>query len=743
MTQHKILSRTICALLTGILLMPSLSACKNSDSPADTSGTGTGENTVGTTASSVLTEKPHPTLSFPSLPDTLDTRNLSWPQGQIFPTFPAGSGELDVITDSNLTVDEQITFTCLQGLVNANETRLALYIDNVEPWADIYGYKANKVTTPNGRYELIKKYASEISGVVLYSAEQVKSCPDIVNLAATAANIRGAIPLSSSLYNRWKGKGIELPVVEDLTGLTLSTRLDVYQYLYDHYWQACTKRILIVQDARYHQLHDLASATGAAIVYLSCKTEDRKELALFKNFCRDMTAGESIVMGWNGQEKELMTTLATYGLSCVPADFFSAPSVFAQDVDVQINPVPDMPELDNKIYIAFYFSDGDNIQYTMNAMKEYWDNSAKYRGQVPVNWTISPALCEVAPGMMNYYYNSATSADCFVCGPSGLGYTVPVNTYGATLGNTFKNNEFFAAYARMTNRYLAKSGLRTVTVWDNLDDSHRQLYSDLGSYLYGLTVQHFTIGDLDIGYTGVTNNLLIQQMTPAYFAKNAEGTTKLSDMGEIDKAVKYLKYDGSAPIFISCQVSVWAFHNVREVVEYEKYLSDKYAEIYGKDVVEFVRADHYFNLYYQANGLPYDLTLRSDLSVSDGSEESDSAALVADGTQSTVWEAAGAGEQSLLFDLAGSYSVSELSVFFAESAGGKYGKDDNVKSLRAEISADGQSWTVLTELTDNTEAWVNLRFDPAVGRYLRITVTDPGQSGIARIADVNILGVAA
>lgn len=726
--------RVISLLLTGAFFLSTLSACKNSKTPDDAQGTD------GTTAVSAQTTQTPDTTAPVQAPDPI-VNNLSWPEGQIFPTFPAGSGNLDVITDTNLNDSERIAYTCLQGIVNANETRMALYVDNVATWAGIYGYKANRAATTAARDKIVKKYASEIKGVVLYSTAQTRKCADFVNLATTVANVRQAIPVTEQIYNHWKEQGIDLPVAEDLTGLTLTKPLDVYQYLYDNYWEYCTKRILFVQSPDYHQMRDYASATGAAMVYLSCKSEDRKELALFKKFLADLTPGESILMGWNGQEKELMTTAAAYGLSCVPADFFSAPSVFAQNMDVQVNPVPDMPRLENKIYIAFYFSDGDNIQYNMNAMKEYWDNASKYRGQVPVNWTISPALAEIAPGMMNYYYNSATAAECFVCGPSGLGYTVPVNTFGATVGNAFKNDEYFAAYVRMTNGYLAKSGLRMVTIWDNLSDSQRKIYSDLGSYLYGLSVQHFTIGDLDIGYTGVTNNMLIQQMTPAYFAKNDEGTTTLTELGEIDKAVKYLKYDGTAPVFISCQVSVWAFHDMKEVIEWEQYLSDKYAEIYGEDVVEFVRADHYYNLYYQANGLPYDLTLRSDLTVS-ASSASDSAALVADGTQNTVWEADGSGEQDLLFDLAGSYSVSELSVFFAESAGGKYTKDDNVKALRAEISADGKSWTTLTELSDNTDAWVNLRFDPAGGRYLRITVTDPGKSGIARIADVNIKGVA-
>ena len=45
-------------------------------------------------------------------------------------------------------------------------------------------------------------------------------------------------------------------------------------------------------------------------------------------------------------------------------------------------------------------------------------------------------------------------------------------------------------------------------------------------------------------------------------------------------------------------------------------------------------------------------------------------------------------------------------------------------------------------LLDNAEDWLCLPFEEAEGRYVRLTVTDTGASGIARIADVNINGMA-
>lgn len=734
--KHPVL-RLTAALLAGLLSLSLLLACNNA---SEDDGTSTSSTT--TTKEVIRPAFTTTTIAYPTTPNTPTPSQLSWDAEQVFPTFPKGTGQLDVIDGGNLTDAERHALVCMSGLVNARGTRMAVYIDKVEQWAKVYGYTATKALTVGDRDAIVKKYASEISGVVLYSSKQEKACEDIVNLATTVANIKGAIPITDSLYRAWYKRGIELPIVEDLTDLEFTKRVDVYQHLYDNYWKDCSRRLLFVQNPTFHQMRDLAAASGAAVIHMSCSNQDRQELALMKKFFGDLTPGESMLMGWNGQERELMTIAAKYGLACVPCDFFNAPSIFSQDVDVKINAVPDMPQLENKIYIAFYFSDGDNIQYDMNAMKEYWDSARFYRGKIPINWTISPALLDVAPGMMNYYYESATEMECFVCGPSGLGYTIPMNTFGPNTGNNFTNDEHFSAFVNMTDRYLARTGLRAVTIWDNLSKSQREIYSSESDYLYGITVQHFTNGSLNAGFTGVTNDMLIQQLTPGYFAKNEAGTTPLTDMtGDITNAVKYLKYDGTAPVFVSCQVSVWAFHNMNEVIQFEKHLSDLYAKTYGEDVVEFVRADHYFNLYNQAKGMPYDLTLRSDVTVS-ASSNAEGAALVVDGTPDTVWEAAEGGEGWVTLDFGATYSLSEASIFFAGMEGDKFTSADNAKAVKVEVSTDGATWKEVTSVADNTADWVCLPFGAIDGRYMRITVTDPGESGIARIADVNVNGVA-
>ena len=726
--------RTVTVFLLAAAMLLPLASC------------GTAEDTTGNTTVSTNGQIEDHTSDINEYaigdPKAIPAKTMSWPENQVFPTFKAPTDTLIAIpTDGAVSEDEMVTMSCLEGLVNAVETRMVVLDDDVSSWLNIYGFKYTTatMTTVHG---MIKELVDDsVAGVVLYSTKNSKN---YINLACSVASMLRAVPMTDGVYRRWIRNGIELPVLADLRDLEYTSASDIYQYFYDNYWENSSHRVLVVQSPGFSfQMRDLASACGAAVVYLSCSSKDGKEVKLFKKFLSDMTPGESIVTGWYAdQERELMTVCAQYGLSCVPSDYFSNPTVFAQDIDVAINPVPDMPEIENKIYIAYYMSDGDNIQYDMHAMRSYWNGSSGSRGKVAVNWTISPALADIAPGMMDYYYSGATDHECFVCGPSGMGYTMPINTFGANTGTQFKDMDSFSAYVRLTDRYLQKSGLRVVTIWDNLSKNQREIYTSEAPYLYGLTVHHFTSDSLAVGNSGIVNDMLIQQLTPGYFASNAEGTTPLTDIsGAIRNAVSYLGYDGSAPVFVAAQVSVWAFHSVSDIVKLEKSLSEYYENIYGKDVVEFVRADHYYNLYYEANSLPFDLTLSSGLTASATSNPYE-AALTTDGTPygDSIWIASEKGEQSLTYSLDGSYAVNRVALLNA----GTNGLDSslNTRAFTVEISPDGENWTKAAEVSNNVESCVNVSFDAVNGSFVRITVTDPGEDGIARIADVNIYGAA-
>ena len=220
--------------------------------------------------------------------------------------------------------------------------------------------------------------------------------------------------------------GMDLPVIADLTGLSMTTPQDIYNYLYENYWERCNHRLLVSLRPDIPYVHDIAAAAGSATVWLDPRKSAEK--TVLNKFLKDMTRGRDFVLGWYPEERSGVGAATACGLSTVPADFFENATVYsAVNVPVNIPAVPKRPKLENKVYATVYISDGDNIQYCQHAMAKIFEQNG--RGKLPMNWTVSPSLADIAPQMLNYCYKKATVHDCFVSGPSGMGYSMPFDVH--------------------------------------------------------------------------------------------------------------------------------------------------------------------------------------------------------------------------------------------------------------------------------------------------------------------------
>ena len=75
-----------------------------------------------------------------------------------------------------------------------------------------------------------------------------------------------------------------------------------------------------------------------------------------------------------------------------------------------------------------------------------------------------------------------------------MGYMMPCNTLnepGAPIGEYTKDEFRMDGYARLTETYLQRSGLRVMTVWDDASPMQRKSYEKHCRNLYGATVQNF------------------------------------------------------------------------------------------------------------------------------------------------------------------------------------------------------------------------------------------------------------
>jgi len=628
---------------------------------------------------------------------------LTWPSGQALPWFETPAATLDAISLRDHRADDLLTLSALQGQVNRTRPRIFLIDRRAEEgthtWPESRTIQLGERLLRT-KEELLEKYAHEISGVVLYDPTLSSHYR---NLAGTIAGVEKALPMTPLLHNQLKSKGINLKVLRDLTKYPYRTSLEIYQYLYDHEWPRCSKRVILsarpsTRGGDHHHTRDLAAATGAAIIWLDGR--EPQERALMERFFKDMTAGEAIALGWYATERSGITTASKFGIGTLPADHFSNGSVYAGgDHRIRVAQVPPCPPLQNKIYVALMISDGDNIQYTQHAMRRIWDESEQDRGKYALNWTIAPGLVDIAPGILNHYYTTATPQDCFVTGPSGMGYAMPVNTLeepGAPVGPVLTDPQRMQGYAEMTSRYLQRSGLRVMTIWDNATPMQRRAYETHCRSLYGATVQNFR--DLPSVRSSIENKRLrFEKLVIPYTTTFEHLYRSLSR--EIQNK------DPDQPLFLAYQVNIWKELKPKRLNQ----LASSIAQLYP-DQVEFVRADHYFNLFNQANDLPYNLCLRA-LALQKGGDT------LIDGSPDTSWQS----EQPMVIDLKKEASILRIRLLVEKQIS---------ENLVLSVSSDAQKWHTINWEKRRSESFLDVDLPPTKARYLKVMSPDQSVSEI-------------
>ncbi|WP_372661647.1 GxGYxYP domain-containing protein [Cohnella sp.] len=326
----------------------------------------------------------------------------------------------------------------------------------------------------------------------------------------------------------------------------------------------------------YGYLRDYAVANRAMVFWLDANVPEQK--ALFENIMSDVEPGTPY-LGWfsNDVEGEFsgVEITSNHSVYVLAADWFSNLTVFSGTKKQSPEPkAVKAPKLENKIYVTYTVSEGDNFQYNQHRMRIIWDDPN--RGKVPINWTSSPLLYDGAPAMLNYYQSTATENDLLIAGPSGAGYFYP----NAWPENTFPD------FLKQTYSYLKKTGMTIPYVLNRIDGenvplsesrtaAYRNDYKVPGLFLswenrYGVELLN---GDLPVS--------TIQGISTAQDGKNILAEAKS-------------QWDGKSPLFVSLGLLAWSMTPSDAVAITDSLGSD----------YEVVRADHYFSLIREANGLP-------------------------------------------------------------------------------------------------------------------------------------------
>ncbi|TJY41109.1 hypothetical protein E5161_15555 [Cohnella pontilimi] len=325
----------------------------------------------------------------------------------------------------------------------------------------------------------------------------------------------------------------------------------------------------------YGFLRDYAVANKAMVFWLDANVPEQK--ALFEKILSDVQPGTPY-LGWfsNDVEGEFsgVEITSSHGVYVLAADWFSNLTVFSGKTAP--SPAPKKvktPKLENKIYVTYTFSEGDNLQYNQHRMRNLWNDPN--RGKVPINWTSNPLLYDAAPAMLNYYRSTATDNDQLIAGPSGAGYFYPAVWPKSS----------FADYLKRTYSYLHKTGMTIPYVLNRINGQNVPLSSDIAAaYRDGYKAPGLFLSWEDRYGTEVMNgNLPVSTI---------QGVSTVQDAKNVLSAAK-AKWDGQSPLFVSLGLLAWSM-TPTDALAITESLGPEYS---------VVRADQYFSLLREANGL--------------------------------------------------------------------------------------------------------------------------------------------
>ena len=337
-----------------------------------------------------------------------------------------------------------------------------------------------------------------------------------------------------------------------------------------------SRRLSSNQKEPYGFLRDYAVANKAMVFWLDSNVPAQK--ALFEKILSDVKPGTPY-LGWfsNDVDGEFsgVEITSNHGVYVLAADWFSNMTVFsgtkASEVQAQ---APETPKLENKIYVTYTFSEGDNFQYNQHRMRIMWDDPN--RGKVPINWTSSPLLYDGAPAMLNYYRETATQNDLLIAGPSGAGYFYP---------NAWPEQSF-STFLKSSYSYLKKTGMTIPYVLNRVGSQNVPLSdSNVDAYL-----NDYHVPGLFLSWENYHDVQIVGGKLPV---STIQGVSTVQDGQKILAEAK-AQWDGQSPLFVSLGLLAWSM-TPSDVAVLQGSLGPEYAA---------VRADQYFALIRDANGLP-------------------------------------------------------------------------------------------------------------------------------------------
>jgi hypothetical protein len=321
----------------------------------------------------------------------------------------------------------------LQGL--ANKTGPLVYLLYPADWpfnyvSDVYDFYRNKrfytfseLRTPADALKQLAQYAK---GYVVWDKEVRTS----LIVAYTVAGLEQAVVVSKDEIPFVEAAGLK--PVEDFRGkFKGKSDIQIYQWAYDQYWARCSREYIIWLGGEQGTMMRPGVADWGIMQHvffndLSTRKTDTAEYALSRRLLSEMKP-MSMVMGWHSYKKDLeeehVALTSSFGhrvegLNSLPNLSFSSQIQtspgFVYKNNHHVKPGEKIQPKE-KVYVSCIETDGLGLGGWLKPG----------RGEIPYAWECLMNYTWIAPGMVEYFYTTATPNDYMIGCLSGPGYLYP------------------------------------------------------------------------------------------------------------------------------------------------------------------------------------------------------------------------------------------------------------------------------------------------------------------------------
>ncbi len=406
---------------------------------------------------------------------------------------------------------------------------------------------------------------------------------NIATMAAAVNNAAVAYPEHVEKFG--------LNVILDMRG-RFNSNLDAYRWAFENLWPKMNKTAIacLAPKPELSHMRDYLVAKKIFTVWPTGPVDGDNKYSdppAEKEYTAQMLSQMPVnipVIGypWAGKgvgigEGDGVKLFSKYAKFLVPMDWKANLSLWTgleAKLDKFENVEPRKMHLENdRAYITLIISDGDNLNTWYDYFPEYWQSS--HRGRIPIGWAMGPALLDVQPPLLDYYYSTLTHTDSIGVAVSGIGYMYPSHYAQAWPG---QRQPIVKQFMNLTERYMQKLDMHWIWIFDKPDETPEYLI-DYTRYIDNLNALFPGYGS-DVDYNKA--NYLLNGI-PVFHAVN-RGRDPEKLLGEIIESTPK-----KAPAFMYVFLHNWSFTS-DDIANVMNQLPEKY---------KLVRPEQLTDLYLQ------------------------------------------------------------------------------------------------------------------------------------------------